>query len=81
MLKLLIDANRKDPTKIANYTPPAVPSEPPVHPSVQSLPPPLPNASAQWLYDQIAEAHSAGNMGGNIPQILVLAEVAGHPEY
>ena len=27
MLKLLIDANRKDPTKITNYTPPAVPLE------------------------------------------------------
>jgi hypothetical protein len=52
------------------------PSEPPAVSSVPLLPPPLPNANAQWLYDCIAEARSAGNMGGNIPQTLVLAEVA-----
>ena len=83
MLKLLIDANQKDPAKIANYTPPAVPSEPPAVPSEptavpseQSSTPPLPNANAQWLYDQNAEAPSAGIMGNNISQTLVLAEVA-----
>ena len=91
MLKLLIDANQNDPSKIANYTPPAVPSE-------SSLPPPLPNINAQWLYDRISkaritastpkcecpmvlydrisESRSAGKMGDNIPQTLVLAEVA-----
>ena len=83
MLKLLIDANQKDPAKIANYSPPAVPSEPPAIPSEptpvpsdQSSTPPLPNANVQWLCDRIAEARSAGNMGNNISQTLVLAEVA-----
>ena len=63
MLKLLIDANQKDPAKIANYSPPAVPSEPPAIPSEptpvpsdQSSTPPLPNANVQWLCDRIAEA-------------------------
>ena len=69
MMKLLNDAVQKDPSKIANYTPPAAPHE-------SSLPPPLPNVNARWLYERISESRSAGKMGDNIPQTLVLAEVA-----
>ena len=68
MMKLLNDAVQKDPSKIANYTPPAAPHE-------SSLPPPLPNVNARWLYERISESRSAGKMGDNIPQTLVLAEV------
>ena len=60
MMKLLNDAVQKDPSKIANYTPPAAPHE-------SSLPPPLPNVNARWLYERISESRSAGKMGDNIP--------------